>query len=34
MTDSLKIAKSINLGDAPLNGLLGKRNSTRETKRQ
>ena len=33
MADALKIAKSINLGDAPLNGLLGTRSSTRETKR-
>ena len=33
MGDTLKIAKSINLGDAPLNGLLGTRSSTRETKR-
>ena len=33
MNDALKIAKSINLGDAPLNGLLGTRSSTIETKR-
>ncbi|MDA7772815.1 hypothetical protein N8993_01330 [Pseudomonadales bacterium] len=33
MADALKIAKSINLGDAPLNGLLGTRSSTIETKR-
>ena len=33
MNDALKIAKSINLGDAPLNGLLGVRLSARETMR-
>ena len=33
MANALKIAKSINLGDAPLNGLLGTRSSTIETKR-
>ena len=33
MNDALKIAKSINLGDAPLNGLLGVRRSARETMR-
>lgn len=33
MADALKIDKSINLGDAPSNGLLGVRRSTRETMR-
>ena len=33
MNDALKIAKSINLGDAPVNGVLGVRRSARETMR-